>query len=221
MTEHLHRDLERTKQRVLAMGGLVEDALQHACAAVALRDVSRTENMSTLEDRIDRLQLEIDDDILKILALHQPVASDLRFVTAAMKIVNDLERIGDLSSNIADRMRQIIDAPELGEPVALERMMERTGGMLRDALDAFVRRDSALAHQVVDRDDEVDELNRSHFKVLIARMKSDPESVETAVALLSISRNLERVADLATNIAEDVVFVVDARDIRHQDLPRD
>ncbi len=221
MTTHLRRDLEQIKQRVLNMGGLVEDAFHQARTAVSLRDVSRIENMSTLEERIDRLQLEIDEEILKVLALYQPVASDLRFVTAAMKIVNDLERIGDLASNICDRMRQLIDAPELGEPVAIERMMECAAKMLRDALDAFVRGDSALARQVVDMDDEVDELNRGHFEVLLKRMKSDPEAVDTAVAILSISRNLERIGDLATNIAEDVVFVVEARDIRHQDVPRD
>ena len=221
MTTHLHRDLEQIKQRVLNMGGLVEDAFHQARTAVSLRDVSRIENMSTLEERIDQLQLDIDEEILKVLALYQPVASDLRFVTAAMKIVNDLERIGDLASNICDRMRQLIDAPELGEPVAIERMMECGARMLRDALDAFVRGDSALARRVVDMDDEVDELNREHFEVLLKRMKRDPDSVDTAVAILSISRNLERIGDLATNIAEDVVFVVDARDIRHMDISRE
>jgi len=221
MTKHLQRDLEEIKQHVLKMGGLVEDAFHQACAAVALRDGTRIETAGTLERRIDRLQLQIDEEILKVLALYQPVASDLRFVTAAMKIVNDLERIGDLASNICERMRQLIDATELGEPVEIERMMELCTGMLRDALDAFVRSDSALARDVVGRDDEVDRLNRGHFDLLIRRMRKDPDAVETAVAVLSISRNLERIGDLATNIAEDVVFVVDAVDIRHQDLERE
>jgi phosphate transport system protein len=216
MTEHLHRDLEQIKQHVLSMGGLVEEALRSACVAFTHRDESRTEDLQELEERIDQMQLEIDDEILKVLALHQPVATDLRFVTAAMKIVNDLERIGDLSGNIADRLLQMVRAPELGEPVALELMMQHAGEMLGDALNAFVRGDSTLARAVLDRDDEVDRLNRRHFEILIERMKRDPEAVETAVAMLSISRNVERVADLATNIAEDVVFVVEAVDIRHR-----
>lgn len=218
MTEHLTRDLQKIKRDVLNMAGLAEEALALALAAYSRREEVPARQLAHMEANIDRMQLGIDDEIIKCLALHQPVASDLRFVTCAMRIVNDLERIGDLTTSIADRLLFIVSEKPLGEPIAIETMMRAAASMLRDALNAFVGQDSALARDVLSRDDSVDDTNREHFEKLIQRMKRDPSSVELAVALLSVSRGVERIADLATNIAEDVVFMVEAQDIRHPSL---
>lgn len=220
MTDHLHRDLEKVKEHVLAMGGLAEDALRFARSALISGDSGGLADLRTIEPRIDQIQLTIDDEIIKLLALHQPVASDLRFATAAMKIVNDLERIGDLASTIGCRLETIAGEPQLNLPLQLVPMMEKAARMLKKALNAFVTLDSDLARSVLEDDDEVDALNRQHFETLVAYMKLAPESIDVAVSLLSISRSVERIADMATNIAEDVVFVVDARDIRHPGLQR-
>ena len=218
MSSHLERDLAHLKQQVLAMGGLVEQSLEQACASLTRRDETCAHKAVKVDEEIDRMQLDLDDFCLKILALHQPVAGDLRFVTSAMKIVNDLERIGDLAGNIAERAQELLHLSALDEPLDLEEMMRVTNEMLRGALDAFVARDPDLAREVCQRDDTVDTLNRRHFGKLMARMKRDPDSVERAVSLLSVSRNVERIADLATNVAEDVVFLVEAVDIRHPGL---
>lgn len=218
MTEHLTRDLQNVKRHVLSMGALAEEALGLALEAHSNREEVPARKLVETERKIDRLQLEIDDEIIKLLALHQPVAKDLRFVAAAMRIVNDLERIGDLTTSIADRLLFTVNHPPLEEPVEIVAMMKGCAVMLRDGLNAFVTLDSTLARTVLARDDEIDDLNRQHFELLIDRMKRDSDSVETAVALLSISRALERIADLATNIAEDVVYMVDAEDIRHPRL---
>jgi phosphate transport system protein len=215
MTDHLHRDLQRIKRHVLAMGALAEEALGLASQAYQRREEVPARRLSETEERINTLQLETDDEILKLLALHQPVAGDLRFVTSAMRIVNDLERIGDLTTSIADRLLYIVEQPPLGEPLKVETMMVMTASMLRDGLNAFVQQDSALARSVLERDDEIDAMNRAHFDMLIPRMKKDPDAVEHAIALLSVSRAVERIGDMATNIAEDVVFMVEAEDIRH------
>ncbi len=215
MTEHLTRDLRKIKQHVLGMAGLAEEALGLALVAYTTREEVPVQRLVKVEARIDQLQLEIDDEIIKCLALHQPVAGDLRFVTSAMRIVNDLERIGDLTTSIAARLLFLVGEDLLGEPIEIESMMREAAAMLKDSLNAFVALDSALARSVLERDDIVDEQNRRHFEVLVERMKRDPGSVERAVALLSVSRCVERIADMATNIAEDVVFMVDAQDIRH------
>ena len=218
MTEHLTRDLQRIKAHVLGMAGLAEDALGLALVAYTRREVVPAQQLAEAERKIDQLQLDIDDEIIKCLALHQPVASDLRFVTAAMRIVNYLERIGDLATSIADRLLYIANHEMLGEPVEIERMMRGAAEMLRDSLNSFVNQDAVLARTVLDRDDAIDEQNRAHFDVLINRMKADSSSVEMCVALLSVSRGVERIADLATNIAQDVVYMVEALDIRHPSL---
>ncbi|MFT5290109.1 MAG: phosphate transport system protein [Planctomycetota bacterium] len=215
MTEHLTRDLNKIKQHVLGMAGLAEEALGLALAAFTIREEVPAQRLQEVEARIDQLQLDIDDEIIKCLALHQPVARDLRFVTSAMRIVNDLERIGDLTTSIAARLLFLVHQDPLGEPLEIASMMRETAAMLRDSLNAFVTFDSELARSVCERDDIVDEQNRRHFELLVERMKRDPGSVERAVALLSISRCVERIADMSTNISEDVVYMVDAEDIRH------
>lgn len=220
MTEHLTRDLQSIKRHVLRMAGLAEEALGLAVSAYTRREEVPARRLAQVEARIDQLQLDIDDEIIKCLALHQPVASDLRFVTAAMRIVNDLERIGDLTTSISDRLLFILNEDPLGEPIEIETMMSNAASMLRDGLNSFVNQDAALARDILERDDVIDEQNRRHFEVLIERMKRDSQSVELAVALLSVSRAVERIADLATNIAEDVVYMVEALDIRHPSSER-
>lgn len=214
----MHRDLDRVKRDVLIMGGLVEETLQAGRLALSSRDASKSFAIKELEKRIDRMQLDIDDEILKLLALHQPVAGDLRFVTAAMKIVNDLERIGDLSCTIANRLQEVLGEPDLGEALFFEEMMQGAAEMVSSALNSFVHLATDEARAVLVKDDLIDDYNRKHFEVLMARMERDPGSVSTAVGLLSISRSVERIADLATNVAEDVVFISTGEDIRHPKL---
>ena len=218
MTEHLSRDLKSIKRHVLKMASLAEEGLELAREAYTRREEVPVIRLAQVEQKIDRLQLEIDDEIIKCLALHQPVAGDLRFVTAAMRIVNDLERIGDLTSSISDRLLFIVNNPPLDESVTVDSMMTDTAKMLREALNSFVNQDAVLAREVLAQDDAIDEANRKHFEILIERMKRDTDAVEMAIALLSTSRGLERIADMATNIAEDVVYMVEARDIRHPAL---
>jgi phosphate transport system protein len=218
MTEHLTRDLSKIKRHVLGMAGLAEEAVGLALTAYTNGEEVPARELTQVEHRIDQLQLDIDDEIIKCLAMHQPVASDLRFVTSAMRIVNDLERIGDHTTSIAERLLYIVNGEPLGEPIEIEMMMRGAASMLRDCLNSFVNQDSDLARDVLKRDDAIDEQNRRHFEVLIGRMKQDPSSIEMAVSLLSVSRAVERIADLATNIAEDVVFMVEAEDIRHPSL---
>ncbi len=218
METHLARDLVQLKKVVLSMGGLVEDAFQSACASLIRRDSSFAARVSKNDRAIDQLELEIDDFGLKLLALHQPVAGDLRFIVATLKITNDLERIGDHAGSIADRAVLLSQYPVLDEPLAIEEQSERARRMLRDSLDALVSGSSELARDVCRRDDEVDALNRQIFEQLKNRMKRDSESIDAAVALLGAARHIERVADLATNISEDVVFLVEAEDIRHPTL---
>lgn len=219
MTEHLTRDLSSIKRHVLGMAGLAEEALALALAAYTRREEVPARRLAEAEEGIDQLQLDIDDEIIKCLALHQPVAGDLRFIVAATRIVNDLERIGDHTTSISHRLLYILSVEPLGEPIEIDTMMSGAAAMLRDSLNAFVNQNPSLAREVLRRDDAVDEANRKHFEVLIERMRSDPTSVELAVALLSVSRGVERIADLATNIAEDVIYMVEARDIRHASVP--
>ncbi len=218
MTDHLHRDLTKVKEQVLAMGGLAEEALQSARSALQSSDPSSLERLRGIELRIDTLQLQIDDQVLKLLALHQPVAGDLRFAMAAMKIVNDLERVGDLASTIGERLLIVMKHEPLLVPLDFERMMAHTANMLARSLNAFVTLDSSMARQVIKDDDLIDEINRTHFQTLTAEMKRSSDSVDAALSLLSISRCIERIADMSTNIAEDVVFVAEATDIRHPKL---
>jgi phosphate transport system protein len=217
---HLMRDLTQLRQEILKMGGLVEAALRDATQALVRQTPSVARRVLQNDAAIDSLELAIDDACLKILALHQPVARDLRFITATMKINNDLERIGDLASNLAQRALDLMDKPTFDRPLEFERMTEVAGQMLHASLDALVEGDCVAARRVLSQDDLLDAMNRRHFDVIEARMVEEPRLVSTGVLSLSASRNLERVGDLATNIAEDVIFLVEAQDIRHWPLGR-
>ncbi|HET8644898.1 MAG TPA: phosphate signaling complex protein PhoU [Vicinamibacteria bacterium] len=212
---HFEDDLRALKSRLLSMGGLVEERVRQAVQSLMERRPELAAEVIAGDQEVNDLQIEIDDRCLKLLALQQPMASDLRLITAAMKINADLERIGDQAVNIAENASQLLSHPPLKPLLDLPRMADMAQQMTRDSLDAFVRRDSALARQVLERDDEVDQLKDQNFRVLLTYMMADPGTIERALALILVARNLERIADHATNIAEDVIFLVEAKDVRH------
>jgi phosphate transport system protein len=197
------------------MGGIVEQRVTQAVLALMERRSELADAVIDGDKEVNDLQIEIDDRCLKLLALQQPMASDLRLITSAMKINADLERIGDQAVNIAENANQLLGQPPLKPLLDLPRMAEIAQQMTRDSLDAFVHRDSALARKVLERDDEVDQLKDQNFRVLLTYMMADPGTIERALGLILVSRNLERIADHATNIAEDVIFLVEAKDVRH------
>jgi phosphate transport system protein len=216
MTKHLRSDLEQLEKALLAEGGLVEEAVRKAIQALIERRRDLAEQVVAGDTEIDQREVEIEEDCLKILALHQPVASDLRFITACLKINNDLERVGDLAVNIAERAQSLAGAVPVPAPRDLRAMMEASTRMLRESLDAFVREDAEAARVVCVEDDEVDRYNRQIIQEVLAGMKSDPTSIERQMQFVTISRNLERIADHATNIAEDVVYLVRGEIVRHR-----
>ena len=216
MTKSMQEDMSLLKQRILRMGGMVEEATRNATVALTQRRADLARRVIESDDTIDMIELDVDEECLRILALHQPVAGDLRFITAAMKINNDLERIGDLACNVAERAIDLSRRDSLALPLRFERMTEIVRGMLHDALDALVNRNGELARDVLERDVEINAIHKEHFARLQEAMKAGPENVEGAVDLLSASRQIERIGDQTKNIAEDVVFLVEGRVIRHQ-----
>jgi phosphate transport system protein len=197
------------------MGGLAEDHLRLAVRGLVERDLSLVDRVLTGDAAINQLHIEIDDRCFKLLALHQPMAVDLRAIVSAVKINTDLERVGDLAVNIAEAAGRYLEHPPVKELIDIPRMADIAQGMLRDALDAYVRRDLVLAQNVLDRDDELDLLKTMVFRELLTHMLRDPVTIEPSLDLVLISRHLERVGDHATNIAEDVIFMVSAKDVRH------
>lgn len=212
---HFLEDLDDLKARLLSMGGLAEDRVRTAVRAIVERDFTLLAIVLNGDNDINRFHIEIDALCFKLLALHQPVAVDLRSVVSAVKINTDLERVGDLAVNIAEAARRYLTHPPVKPLVDIPRMAQIAHGMLRDALDAYVCRDTALAQRVLDEDDELDALKTQVFRDLLAAMLKDPSTTESALDLILISRHLERIGDHATNIAEDVIFLVSARDVRH------
>jgi phosphate transport system protein len=215
---HFEEELQALKHRLLNMGGLVEDRVHRAVHALMERDLDDAEAVSRGDQEVNDLQIEIDDRCIKLLALQQPMATDLRLITSAIKINADLERIGDQAVNIAESAIKVLTHSPARPSVDLRRIAELAERMTRESLDAFVRKDVELARAVILRDDEVDRLKDKLFGELIASMVADPASIPDALSFILISRNLERIADHATNIAEDVIFMVEAKDIRHHHL---
>jgi phosphate transport system protein len=215
MERHFETEMQALKNRLLSMGAMVEERVHGAVVALMERNAAGAEVIIAGDQEVNELQIEVDDRCLKLLALQQPMASDLRLITAAMKINADLERIGDQAVNIAENSLKLMNAAPLKPLIDLPRMAEIAEAMTRDSLDAFVRKDAALARSVLARDDEVDQLKDHIFRVLLTYMMADPGTIERALSLILVSRNLERIADHATNIAEDVIFVVEAKDVRH------
>lgn len=215
MDRHFDEELNELKEKVLRMGSLVEKAIYLSIKALVERKNDLAEQVIKSDDETNMLEIEIDDLALKLLALRQPQAGNLRFITSIMKINNDLERIGDLAVNIAERAIELLKFPLLKPLIDIPRMAETAQGMVKDSLDAFVKRDSKLAKNVCERDDKVDNLNDQIFRELLTYMLQDPKTIERAVDLILVGRNLERIADHATNICEDVIYMVDGRTIKH------
>src|SRR5512143_337012 len=212
---HLEKELQELKKNLLNMAALVEEAIRDAVQSLAKRDSNLAEKTFEFEDRINKLEIAIDDMCLKLLALRQPMAADLRFITSAMKIVTDLERMGDQAVNIAERTISLNQEPQLKPYIDIPQMAEIAQSMVKDVLDAFVNQDSKLARSVCERDDLVDGLNDQVLRELLTYMMADPTTITRAVHLMIVCRCLERIADHATNIAEDVIFMLDARVIKH------
>jgi phosphate transport system protein len=215
MSKHFHREMEGLRERVLTMGAMVEEAIGKSVAALKERRREMATEVVDGDAKIDRIEVEIEEECLKILALHQPVAEDLRIVAAVMKIDNDLERMGDLAVNVAERASFLAEKPPIAIPEQLEEMSVAAMRMVRESLDAFVKRDTEAARRICQDDDEVDQFNREIAGMLCELMQRDPDSIERALHLFSVSRYLERIADHATNIAEDVVYMVEGEIIRH------
>jgi phosphate transport system protein len=215
MQRHFHEELEALKQTLLAMGGLVEDQIRRVMRALLERDDVIAQEVIERDRQVNAYDVEIDEQCVSLLALHQPAAGDLRFITTAMKIVTDLERIGDQAVNIAQRVLELNREPRLKPYIDLPRMAERAQRMVKESLDAFVARDTALARQVCGEDAEVDALKEQIFRELLTFMMEDPRTIPRAIRLILISRFMERVADHATNIAEMVIYMVEGKMVRH------
>ncbi len=215
MPRHFHEELDALKQTLLAMGALVEDQIRRVMQALVERDDALARQVIERDRQVNAYDVEVDEKCVELLALYQPAAGDLRFLTTAMKIVTDLERIGDQAVNIAQRALELNQEPQLKPYIDLPRMADKAQGMVRDSLDAFVARDAALARQVCARDSEVDALKEQIFRELLTYMMADPTTIPRAIRLILVSRFLERVADHATNIAEMVIYMIEGRMVRH------
>lgn len=213
--QHLRREVDRLKRKLLALSAYVEESVQRAVKSVSERDEKLGQRVIDTDFEIDEMEVDVEEDCLKILALHQPVAIDLRFIIAVLKINNDLERIGDLAVNIAERAVSLSKRDKINSPFDFQTMAERVQKMLQKALDALVNADAKLAREVLVSDDEIDEMNRQMYDSIKMGIRKDPENVDTLIQVLAISRNLERIADHTSNIAEDVIYMVDGDIIRH------
>ena len=212
---HFEEELEALQARLLEMGGFAEERVQAAVRGLVQRDVPLTERVLTGDGPINDLHVEVDERCFRLLALYQPMATDLRRIVAAVKINSDLERVGDLAVNIAEAAQRYGSHPPVKQLIDIPSMAGIAQGMLHDALDSFVKRDTALARDVLAHDDALDALKTQVFRELLTYMLQDPRTIEAALDLVLISRHLERIGDHATNVAEDVIFMVSAQDVRH------
>ena len=212
---HFEEELEALQARLLEMGGLAEERVRAAVQGLVSRDVGLIERVLRGDEPVNQYHIEVDNRCFRLLALYHPMAVDLRTVVAAVKINTDLERVGDLAVNIAEAAKRYTTHPPVKKLIDIPQMGTLAQSMLRDALDAYVRRDVALAHQVLNEDDTLDALKTQVFRELLTYMLQNPATVEPALDLILISRHLERIGDHATNIAEDVIFMVSALDVRH------
>jgi phosphate transport system protein len=215
VVRHFQEELEALQSRLLEMGGLAEERVSAAVQSLVNRNTAAIERVLYGDEPINALHVEIDNRCFKLLALHQPMATDLRAIVATVKINTDLERVGDLAVNIAEAAKRYATHPPVKKLIDIPQMGDIAQGMLHDALDAFVRRDTALAQQVLNEDDRLDSLKTQIFRELLEYMLKDLATVEPALDLILVSRHLERIGDHATNIAEDVIFMVSALDVRH------
>ena len=216
MPMHLQREIDKLKKMILAVGAEVEQALRRAIRAVQDRDEALAGEVIEADAEIDRLEIEVEEECLKTLALHQPVAIDLRFIVAVLKINNDLERIGDLAVNIAERAASLSKTERGEQPFDLTGMAVKVQAMLKKSLDALVNLDADLAREVCGSDDEVDEINRSAYAQVAGGIQSHPAETARLLSFLSTCRNLERIADHCTNVAQDVIYMLEGEIVRHR-----
>ncbi len=216
MSEHLERQFEKLKRSILALGARVEQAVNHAVTAVRQRDVALAQRVIDADEAIDIAELDVEEECLHTLACYQPVALDLRFTVSVLKINNDLERIADLAVNIAEQAQFLAAAPPMEDPpIPLAEMAAVAQSMLKRSLDAMVRADAGLAHAVRVDDDRVDAMHRQTYEIIEQCFRDQPQQIGALIHFLSISRQLERIADHAVNVAEDVVYMVEGRMLRH------
>ena len=215
MKKHYSEQLAGLRELVLRMGGLVEQMTRRVVQALVERNVGILAEVRGMETQVNQLHIDVDEACIELIALRQPAAADLRFIAAAMKINADMERIGDQAINIVERAESLLAVPPLKPLIDIPRMADIAQEMLKASLDAFVNGDDELAFATILRDDLVDQLKDQVFRVLLTYMMADPGTIQRCLTLILISRNLERIADHATNIAEDVIFLVEARDVRH------
>jgi len=212
---HFREEFEQLKARLLEMGGLAEEEVRLAVKGLVERDNDLITKVVRGDGPLNSLHIEIDNRCFMLLALHQPVAADLRTIVSTVKINTDLERVGDLAVNIAEAAQRYAQHPPVKRLIDIPQMARVAQSMLRDSLDAFVRRDTDLAEHVLNEDDKLDDLKTQIFRELLTYMLQDPSTIQPALDLILISRHLERIGDHATNIAEDVIFIVSAKDVRH------
>ena len=216
MSRHLQKEIEQLKKKLLQLGGRVEGAVRDSILSLEEKDNSMAEQVKDSDLEVDQMEVEIEEDCLKILALHQPVAIDLRFIVAVLKINNDLERIGDLAVNIAGRSVDLARRPEIKIDFDFILMSNRVQQMLKESLDSLVNMDPKLAQKVRESDDRVDAMNADAFEIVQRAIETRPDQMENLIHFLSISRHLERIADHATNIAEDVIYMIEGEIVRHR-----
>ena len=212
---HFREELEALQGRLLEMGGLAEERVRQALEGLVSRDPAKIDKVLSGDEPINQLHIEVDNRCFRLLALHQPMATDLRAIVAAVKINTDLERVGDLAVNIAEASKRYIGHAPVKQLIDIPQMGQIAQAMLRDALDAFVKRDTELATRVLNEDDRLDSLKTQVFRDLLTHMLQNQSTVEPSLDLILVSRHLERIGDHATNIAEDVIFMVSALDVRH------
>ncbi|MHB9025030.1 MAG: phosphate signaling complex protein PhoU [Armatimonadota bacterium] len=216
MTRHMQRELDKLKKSILTLCGVVEDSVRLAVQSVTERDIALAQRVIDMDSDIDTIEVDVEEECLKILALYQPVAIDLRVVVAVLKMNNDLERIGDLSVNIAERALFLATEAPLETPLNFIEMSEKSQAMLRGSLDSLMKADTGLAHSIILSDDEVDEMNRDMYRIIMGGIQQHPDRLAGYISLLSVSRHLERIADYATNIAEDVIYMINGEIVRHK-----
>jgi len=216
---HFDQELDDLKQKLLRMGAAVENQIQTSLRALVGRDTELAQQVIENDLRINSLDVQVDEDSIRLLALHQPTAKDLRFITTAMKISTELERMSDLAENIAERALELNEEPQLKPYIDIPRMGNWTLRMVKDSLDAFVNRDAALARKVCADDDFVDDLTQQLFRELLSFMLENPKTITRAIRLTFIGKYIERIADHATNVAELVVYLVEGKIIRHTAPP--
>jgi phosphate transport system protein len=216
MTRHIERQIEQLKEKILRVGTLVEEAISKAITALINEDIPLAQRVMASDEEIDRMEVEVEEECLKILALYQPVAADLRFVVSVLKINNDLERMGDLAKNIAKRVPQLAAGEPCRLPPEIRTMAMQAQEMVKQCLDAVIRGDPTLARQIREEDDTVDASRQRVQKMVMQGIKESPEKVESLLRINSVSKHIERIADMATNVAEDVIYMVEGDIVRHR-----